>query len=285
VQNPRTLQLQATPSVDVREWHNQGGKSYGGCSSHLSIEIAWSVEGAIDYAVGSQRSTLQPGAAMIVPAAVEHTTYVRAGTRAKVLGLSPSLVDEVADAANVRPRLCALLAEERPRLLSLGALVFEEATGQSLGQDLALDALTEALAIELLRVDPTPRAGKRSPQDPRIRRAVDFIGASFAEPISLDAMAKVAGMSRFYFGRCFLADVGVSPYHYLVDVRIARAEALLRGGRMSVTAAALSVGFNDLGRFGRAFRARFGVSPRDALAASVPRRAASRERPGGARSA
>jgi AraC-like DNA-binding protein len=189
-----------------------------------------------------------------------------------VLGLSHAVVEEVADAMGVSPELEAGVMTN-PRLLRLCEHIFDEAAlPAAAGRDLALDSLTGALSVELLRSDvPRATAPAARPTDLRIRRALAFIDASYSEPLSLDAIAKVAGMSRFHFGRMFEAQVGKSPYRYLVDVRIARAAALLRTGRVSVTEAALSVGFNDLGRFGRSFKARFGVAPSEALAASRPK--------------
>jgi AraC-like DNA-binding protein len=73
-------------------------------------------------------------------------------------------------------------------------------------------------------------------------------------------LAAAAGMSRFHFSRVFRDETGSSPYAYLVDRRLERAAARLRAGGCSVTTAALDAGFRDLGRFARAFRARFGVT-------------------------
>jgi AraC-like DNA-binding protein len=265
-----TLVRQATPSVGVRAWHNHSSEPFGGVSAHSTIEIAWSDGGAPpDYAVQSKPMILTTANVVVVPAHAEHWTRIAPGARAKVLALDPAVVDEMADAMGVRPDLAASVSAPKDRLLRLCKHIFEEAVDEALGQDLALEALTEALAVELLRTDAArPTAPPSRVADLRIRRALAFIDASYAQPLSLDAIAKVAGMSRYHFGRIFEAQVGKSPYRYLVDVRVARAAALLRTGRVSVTEAALSVGYNDLGRFGRAFRARHGVAPSEALATS-----------------
>jgi AraC-like DNA-binding protein len=266
-----TVLRQATPSVGVRAWHNHRSEPFGGVSAHKTIEIAWLDGGGRppEYTVLSRPLVVTPASVVVVPAEAEHLTMIAPGARAKVLALHPSVVEEMADAMGVGPELEPSVANQDGRLLRLCNHIFEEAVVQAMGHDLVLEALTEALAVELLRADgarppkPTPRVA-----DIRIRRAIAFVDASYAEPLSLDAIAKVAGMSRYHFGRVFEAQVGKSPYRYLVDVRIARASALLRTGRVSVTEAALSVGFNDLGRFGRAFRARHGVTPSEALAAN-----------------
>ena len=75
------------------------------------------------------------------------------------------------------------------------------------------------------------------------------------------SLARTARMSRFHVGRLFRAQVGTSPSRLLLRTRIERAAELRRAGRCGVTEAALTVGFRDLGRFGRAFRERFGCAP------------------------
>ncbi len=275
-----TLHRQATPLLSVRSWHNKGPDSLAGTSAHDTIEIAWSeAGGAPEYAVGKQEWTVRPGYVVVVPPHVEHWSRIAPGGQASVLGLDASVLDEVGDAMNVRAELQPLLTAARPQLLVLGRLILAEATGQTVGHDIAVDALTEALAVALLRAEPQPtgEGGERAPSDLRIRRAVAFIEASYGTPLSLEAIATVAGMSRFHFGRLFATQTGKSPYRYLVDVRLSHAATLLKDAHVSVTEAALTVGFNDLGRFARAFRARFGVSPSEALAASRPRTIAPRE--------
>jgi transcriptional regulator GlxA family with amidase domain len=95
----------------------------------------------------------------------------------------------------------------------------------------------------------------------RVSLSLDHIHSAYAEPLTVDDLARSAGMSRFHFSRLFHEQVGDAPYRYLLRVRIARAAELLRGGRHSVTEAALAVGFQDLGRFRRLFRREIGCRP------------------------
>jgi AraC-like DNA-binding protein len=264
------LRRQATSRIQVRAWHNTRPEPASGLAAHAEVEISWVESGSpTRYIVGQRSSEVTPGRVMVVPAHMEHRTTIQPGARAKVIALRDSVVTEIADAMGVRTGLAPMLTSPQGRLSRLCSHIFEEAMEQALGHDLAVDALTEALAVELLRGERPAEASPRSHvADLRIRRALAFVDASYAEPLSLDAIAKAAGMTRYHFGRVFEAQVGRSPYRHLVDVRIERAARLLRTGRVSVTEAALSVGFNDLGRFGRAFRARQGVTPSEALAAS-----------------
>jgi AraC family transcriptional regulator len=121
-------------------------------------------------------------------------------------------------------------------------------------------ALVDALICALVRAEPTASGAAR--RDPRIARALELMAESFAEPIGVEDLARAAGMGRFTLLRAFRAQVGQSPYRFLTNLRLERAAALLRQGHASILDTALACGFGDPGRFARAFRARYGCSPR-----------------------
>ena len=116
------------------------------------------------------------------------------------------------------------------------------------------------------------RPSRPPPGDPRVRFAIERVHASYADPIQVDDLAAAAGMSRFHFSRLFRESTGFSPYQYLIRTRALRAAGLLRGGKTSVTEAAFAVGFGDLGRFARSFRAVVGTSPAQVAASAGSRR-------------
>jgi AraC-like DNA-binding protein len=94
----------------------------------------------------------------------------------------------------------------------------------------------------------------------RMLRARDRMDRTFAEPLDIPALAKVAGCSEAHFIRTFRAVFGETPHRYLQRRRVERAMHLLREGR-SVTDVCFDVGFNSLGTFSRTFSAIVGVSP------------------------
>ena len=61
-----------------------------------------------------------------------------------------------------------------------------------------------------------------------LRKARDHIDRHFTEPIELDDVAAVAGLSKFHFHRLFKAVYGVTPARYLTQRRVERAQDLLR---------------------------------------------------------
>lgn len=96
----------------------------------------------------------------------------------------------------------------------------------------------------------------------RLVRARDLVHDAFDEPLTLDELARAAGISRFHFLRAFTDVFGATPHAYLTQVRLEEAKrALARGA--SATEACYSVGFSSLGSFSTLFSRNVGSSPRE----------------------
>ena len=97
----------------------------------------------------------------------------------------------------------------------------------------------------------------------RIGRAVEFIRANFAADLSLDQLAGASGVSASQFGRAFRAQVGQTPYHYLVTVRVEAARGLLEHTALPIIEVALQCGFTQPSHFATTFRRVVGMTPRE----------------------
>jgi AraC-like DNA-binding protein len=94
-----------------------------------------------------------------------------------------------------------------------------------------------------------------------LRRARDHIDRHYAEPLDLDSLARVAGVSKYHFVRSFEAAYGEPPIRYLTRRRIERAQDLLRHANLTVTEICMMVGFASLGSFSSRFTHLVGESP------------------------
>lgn len=98
-------------------------------------------------------------------------------------------------------------------------------------------------------------------------RAFAFLHEHIAEPLSIDELARVAGMSRAVFHRRFKAATTLSPLQFIKAVRLNNAAVMLAGG-MNVAEAADQVGYNSPSQFSREFARLYGMPPRQWAAAS-----------------
>lgn len=95
---------------------------------------------------------------------------------------------------------------------------------------------------------------------PHLLRVVDFIEKNLSEAITIEQLAKEAGLSKYHFCRTFKRAAGVSPMNFVASMRIERSKELL-ARRVTVSIAAIKVGFNDLSNFIRQFKRLTGLTP------------------------
>src|SRR5512132_2972630 len=95
----------------------------------------------------------------------------------------------------------------------------------------------------------------------RMLRARDAMDRTYAQPLDVPALAKIAVVSEAHFIRTFKDTFGETPHRYLQRRRVERSMFLLRETDRSVTDICLDVGFNSLGTFSRMFREIVGESP------------------------
>jgi AraC-like DNA-binding protein len=92
-------------------------------------------------------------------------------------------------------------------------------------------------------------------------RARDLADAYYFDSLSVDDLARAAGLSRAHFSREFRAAFGEPPHVYLLTRRLERAAALLRNTDRSVADICMSVGLTSVGSFTTSFTRMFGKSP------------------------
>jgi AraC-like DNA-binding protein len=95
-----------------------------------------------------------------------------------------------------------------------------------------------------------------------VSAAVAFLRAHYAEPITVDDLARQAALSPSTFSARFRRTTGATPYRFLKDYRLDRARDLLVDPRTGVAEVARRVGYESVSHFIKQFRGRFGVTPR-----------------------
>lgn len=95
-----------------------------------------------------------------------------------------------------------------------------------------------------------------------IEKALHFMRAEYMNDISVAQIAARMNLDRSYFSTLFKETLGVSPRQYLIDLRLAKAAELMRDHGESPSTVAVSVGYPDLFHFSKAFKKKYGLSPR-----------------------
>lgn len=122
-------------------------------------------------------------------------------------------------------------------------------------------ALTSAFALLLSRHARSRVAVQAlHPDALRIERMKAQLSADLTETLTLSALSQSVDLSPFYAARLFSRTVGMPPHAWRNQIRLSRAQGLLRQG-WSVTDVATANGFADQSHFTRHFKRAYGIAP------------------------
>jgi AraC-like DNA-binding protein len=134
-------------------------------------------------------------------------------------------------------------------------LSLEDGSSRLQGESRMVDALAEVLRMHGSWRPASGPAGIPA----AMSAARDYLNDHVAEDVSLDELARLAGLSKFHFVRTFKEWTGMSPHAYQTQQRILRAKRLLR--KASPMQVAQDCGFYDQSHLNRAFRLFVGTTP------------------------
>lgn len=95
----------------------------------------------------------------------------------------------------------------------------------------------------------------------QIDRSIRWIRANYAEPMRIEDLARMVGMSAAAFHRHFRAVTATSPLQFQKRIRLQEARSLLLGRPDDVAGVGHLVGYDSPSQFNREYRRLFGVPP------------------------
>jgi AraC-like DNA-binding protein/quercetin dioxygenase-like cupin family protein len=95
----------------------------------------------------------------------------------------------------------------------------------------------------------------------RLRPVFELIESHYADPLTVDDAANLAGLSRWHFMRLFKQAVGQSFVDYLRHFRISKAQEFLVSTEKSISDVSQQTGFCDQSYFGTVFRSLVRMTP------------------------
>jgi AraC-like DNA-binding protein len=145
--------------------------------------------------------------------------------------------------------------------------IWQELTEPQPGGSLVVEHLAHLMLVQALRLYLTNGTGPGvgwlfGLANPQLAAAIGAIHADPGARWTLPALAERAAMSRSTFAQQFKATVGSSPIEYLAQWRMLLAGSRLRIGMETVSAIALSLGYESEAAFSTAFKRVMGCSPR-----------------------
>jgi AraC-like DNA-binding protein len=226
-----------------------------------SISVVEHGAGAV-WCEGTNYTLPPDGVTLINPGQVHTGGITRRGTpmHYRVLYPSVGLIEQLAIAPRAAPpafRVPSLVDSDTARRLSRVHRLLPDASRSLERDELLIDALARAFTAS--GTSGVLQAGRGS-EPVGIRRVLEYLHAHATEPISLGALASSLDWTPAHLSRAFRKHVGMPPYAYLLQLRIAIGRRALADGA-TIAAAALVAGFADQSHFTREFRRRTGTTP------------------------
>jgi AraC family transcriptional regulator len=235
---------------------------------HSQVAIAIVIFGSFQYRAsisGGGRELMTPGSLLLghpgqyFECGHEHA----AGDRCLSFRYAPDYFERLTmDAGSgARPHFRSL---RLPPLRALSPVVARACIALAGSFDNAWEELSVQLAVQTAQMD-GGRAPVRNGVTPaavaRVTRTVRMVERHPDASLTLEKLAREAGLSPYHFLRTFESVTGVTPHQFILRARLRHAATRLVVEPGNVLDIAFDTGFGDVSAFNRAFRAEFGVSP------------------------
>jgi AraC family transcriptional regulator len=235
----------------------------------VSIHVGPSVFLSCRHGGYSHRGTAVHGDIDIIPAGTPALWEMKEKDTALVMGVTPELMDLVAQDLTLDPRRIEIRNRFMVRdvqLENIGwALKAEMESGYPSGA-LYIDGLAVSVATRLLHGHSSksidPRRTKGCLPDRRLKQVLAYIEDNLDKGLLLRDIAAFVGVSVSHLNSGFRVSAGVPLHRYVIRRRVERARSLLAEGELTISQIALEVGFAHQSHLAHHMRRMLGVSPR-----------------------
>jgi AraC family transcriptional regulator len=219
----------------------------------------------LDCRVGGARLNHEgtTGTIAICPAGGDCSVETDARADLLVVAVKPSqLALAAAEDSAIEAQLRERVAGRDQTLLGLAnMLAIENATRYESGLLLWNGAATSFINRLVAAHTWLPREPPRGSLGlPVLIKIKEYVHAHMSEPIEVNDLASLAGRSPYHFTRIFARSIGMTPYRYVVHLRLQAAIDRIHSG-MSLAEVAADTGFSDQSHLSRWIRRVHGVAP------------------------
>lgn len=230
--------------------------------THGCTELFYVVGGAGQIQICELNFPVTSGDLIVVNPDVEHTEYSQGESPLEYIVLGFEGLEYSPSEEQDNRYLFTRIHEGQDFVLRDLREILRELEEARPGYNLVCQNLLVSLFIRLSRREDAtflPIAGRRSNRECSLVRR--YIDGHFKENISLDQLAELAHVNKFYMVHSFSKEYGISPINYLISRRINESKHLLERTNHSLSQISHMLGFSSPSYFSQSFRRLEGVSP------------------------
>lgn len=234
--------------------------------THQFSELFYVLSGEGAFYIEDDKIPVKADDLMIINPHVEHTEktlpndpmeYIVFG----VEGLAFSFIDP--DQDNTKGYSFYSYGSDKNQFINFAQLMMREFHEKKPGFEKVCHGLLQVLLVYISRKQNLSVISDSSFQlSKECALAKRYIDANYAQNITLDSLAEITHINKFYLAHSFTECIGQSPINYLTDRRLEACKELLTSSNLSVAQVASSVGFSSQSYFSQIFRKKTGMTPR-----------------------
>lgn len=245
---------------------------------HDFYEIYFLLSGDVTYTIESRLYHVMPGELLLINPRELHQVCIRPEMSAYeryTLWVDPQLLQRLSTGRTdlgrcfdpSRPNygnLLKLKNKEQQLIQSLFEALWREYDSGGYGSDLLRESILTQLLVAVNRMaeQDSQRFEASSRSSRMVAAAIAYVNEHYGEPLSLELLAEQCYVSKYHLSHEFNRHVGTSVHRYILKKRLLNARQLMGQGE-SPSRVYARCGFSDYPGFYRAFRAEYGVAPRE----------------------
>lgn len=231
--------------------------------THHFTELFFITKGKGEFQVEDKRFPVKENDIVIINPHIEHTAYSGKESPLEYVAISIEEITFEFDKQFAGQNYALYNSEGlRDSVSFLLKMLLSEAEDEVTDYEIVCRNLVEILLIYLIRKQ---NLGMHQSADTKMSKecgaAKRYIDSNYMDNITLDLLADLTHMNKFYLVHSFTRYTGMSPINYLTQRRIQVATELLSSTDYSIAQIASSVGFSSQSYFSQVFRKALGVTP------------------------
>ena len=246
---------------------------------HKEIQFSCSICDKVNFFVENQKIILEPGEGIMVNSNILHQIKPYNNNNCMMFsivfdptligGIQQSLIEKkylnpIIESSNLKFICLKPVVQWEKNILKYLEEVFLLSNKKNYGYELEMKNYLGSLWLNLIREvkeDIKDSVCEVSPDDERVKSALQYIHKYYAENILLDNIAMAASISKSECCRCFKRILRETPFDYLMEYRISKSSELLLKSKESISNIAFDVGFNGISYFGKVFKKYMNCTP------------------------
>ncbi len=228
--------------------------------THPFSELCYIIKGNGNYLIGDQIFPVKKDDFIIINTNIAHTEVSVGDIPLEYIILGVEGADF--DFPEHPGHLIFNGAEETPDYRFIMQSLLAEMTKESTGYRLICHDLLEVLVVRLMRrsrlLSSDVSSVKSSQECVKVKQ---YIESNYTRSISLDDLAQISHLNKYYLVHAFTKCFGCSPMNFLCGVRIKASQELLSGTDHSITQVAELSGFSSQSYFAQCFQKHCHMSP------------------------